>query len=98
VQLKPNYVHLGISIGIGFLLLATKLPAAYAWQLGWSTTASANDLGIGSVAYVGGGLNCVNCSFLATSGFTDAAGIWRTVALIDENNGGTIAAMGIFQW
>jgi hypothetical protein len=76
------------------LMASSGVQRVFAWQLGWSTTASVNDWGIGSNAQVEGGLSCSGCIMEARSGFYDLGGVWHTVSLLDESDGSVVGA----QW
>jgi hypothetical protein len=79
-------------MAILLLLLTIRLQGANAWQLGWMSTASVDDYGVGSEAAVMDGLNCSGCYFLANSAFYDLNDIWHTVFVLDENDGSTVGA------
>jgi hypothetical protein len=85
-------VHLGIAVALSLLLLTIRLPGVFAWQLGWSTTASVNDWGIGSNAEVEGGVNCSQCYTEATTAFYDLVGTWHAVIILDESDGSSVGA------
>jgi hypothetical protein len=80
------------------LLISFRAQNAYAlfWQLGWTTTASVNDIGAGSEAEVEGGLNCSGCTFEATTGFYEKNGTWLAVIIEDTSDGSTV--FGNWEW
>jgi hypothetical protein len=88
---SPNGTRIILLPVLLLTLVLCFVPSAAAWQLGWTTPDSRGQHGVGSEAYVSGGLNCSGCIFLAATAFTDNAGTWHEVALLNENDGATVA-------
>jgi hypothetical protein len=93
---KRRYVRFAVSVGIGLLLVFTRLPSVHAWQLGWSTNDDNLQFGVGAYQKLSGSIPLPAGDFVsAVTGFTENDHMcFVTIGFGSANNGNDVYLAG----